>query len=480
MHKTLYFKGFNRFFGRAKKSAARTLKERFDEIRGRAPGQLHSLFSEAVEAEKIAGANGCRERLFPADVTFWGMLGQVFRGGSLRDAVREIQASVCAADGERDLSNSTGSYSDARQRLPQHSVDAVHRRVCDKIMSSGGLLGGRRVMVVDGTSVQLEDTPANQKEYCQPVGQKPGCGFPVMQIVALFNLGSSALERFSFSPHTADEGGMFDVELMEHLQAGDVLLGDRLYGSYLRFAALAALGVDVVTRLNGSRGWPKEMRGDDVTVQWRRPAPSARPPHVTQQEWEALPATITVRYVRYLIDIPGFRTRHIMLVTTLLEAPAKELAQLYLRRWDIELCFDDIKTTMGMDFIRARSPAMAVKMVTMYAIAYNLVRLLMQQAARATGCHTSAGHSMRLSFKGALDATLRFAAEMAQASRKQWHSLRHKLLRTIAGDCLPRRLDRFEPRVVKRRPKPFPRMTVPRAVLKQRILANLARFQAST
>ncbi len=188
--KNRYFKGFNRLFGRAKKSAARTLKERFDEIRGRAPGQLHSLFSEAVEAEKIAGASGCRERLFPADVTFWGMLGQVFRGGSLRDAVREIQASVCAADGERDLSNSTGSYSDARQRLPQDSVDAVHGRVCEKMMSSGGLLGGRRVMVVDGTSVQLEDTPANQKEYCQPVGQKPGCGFPVMQIVALFNLGS--------------------------------------------------------------------------------------------------------------------------------------------------------------------------------------------------------------------------------------------------------------------------------------------------
>ena len=138
-----------------------------------------------------------------------------------------------------------------------------------------------------------------------------------------------------------------------------------------------------------------------------------------------------------------------MLVTTLLEAPAKELAQLYLRRWDIELCFDDIKTTMGMDFIRARSPAMAVKMVTLYAIAYNLVRLLMQQAARATGCH----NSMRLSFTGRYLALRR----LAQASRKQWHSLRHELLRTIAGDCLPRRLDRFEPRVVKRPPKPFPR-----------------------
>ena len=101
-------------------------------------------------------------------------------------------------------------------------------------------------MVVDGTSVELEDTPANQKEHCQPVRQKLGCGFPVMQIVALFNLGSSALERFSFSPHTAYEGGMFDVELREHLQAGDVLLGDRLYGSCPHFAALAARGVGCV------------------------------------------------------------------------------------------------------------------------------------------------------------------------------------------------------------------------------------------
>ena len=264
-------------------------------------------------------------------------------------------------------------------------------------------------MVVDGTSVQLEDTAANQEEYPQPAGQEPGCGFPVMQIVALFNLDSAALEHFSFSPHTADEGSMFDVELMEHLQAGDVLLGDRLYGSYLHFAALPARGVDVLTRLHGSRGWPKGMRGDDGTVQWRRPAPSARPPHVTQEEWEALPATITVRYVRYGIDIAGFRTRHIMVATTLLEAPAKELAQLYLRRWDIELCCDDIKTTMAMDFIRAKSPAMAVKMLTLYAIAYNLVRLLMQQAVRTTGSPTARVSSMRLSFKGAPDATLRLS-----------------------------------------------------------------------
>ena len=334
-------------------------------------------------------------------------------------------------------------------------------------------------MVVDGTSVQLEDTACNQEEYSQPAGQQPGCGFPVMQIVALFDLDTTSLERLSFSPHTAHEGCMFDVELMEHLQTGDVLLGDRLYGSYLHFAALAAAGVDVLTRLHGSRAWPKGTRGDDLTVQWKRPPSNARPPHVTQEQWGALPATITVRYVRYQINIPGFRTRHIMVATTLLEVSAKELAHLYLRRWDIELCFDDIKTTMGMDFIRAKSPAMAVKMVTMYAIAHNLVRRLMQQAVRATNCHTAGEHSMRLSFKGALDATLRFAAEMVQATRSGGRNLRQKLLRTIAADSQPKRSNRFEPRVIKRRPKPFPLMTLPRAVLKQHILANYAALKAS-
>ena len=196
------------------------------------------------------------------------------------------------------------------------------------------------------------------------------------------------------------------------------------------------------------------MRGDDVTVQWRRPAPSARPPHVTQPEWEALRGALCALPHR------NSRFSHPSHQGGYHAARRKRTGATDMRRWEIELSFDDIKTTMGMDFIRARSPAMAVKMGTMYAIA--------QPGSTVDACHTSAGHSMRLSFKGALDATLRFAAEMAQASRKQWHSLRHKLLRTIAGDCLPRRLDRFEPRVVKRRPKPFPRMTVPRAVLKQR------------
>ena len=166
------------------------------------------------------------------------------------------------------------------------------------------------------------------------------------------------------------------------------------------------------------------------------PAPSARPPHVTKQEGEALPATITLRYVRYGIDIAGFRTRHIMVATTLLEAPAKELAQLYLRRWDIELCCDDIKTTMAMDFIRAKSPAMAVKMLTLYAIAYNLVRLLMQQAVRTTGSPTARGELDAPVLQGRAGCYLALRRRngtgspqaMAQPARKTVPNHRHRLL----------------------------------------------------
>jgi hypothetical protein len=472
--KNTYFKGFHHLFGRAKKSAERTLKERADEIRARAPGQLHTLFAAVVEPEKIQGRAGSRERIYTADVTFWGMLGQVFRDGSLRDAVREIQASICAIEPAQDPGENTGSYSTARQRLPQGSVDEVLRRVWAKLTPSESFLGGRRIMVVDGTSVQLEDTLENQREYPQPTTQKPGCGFPMMQIVALLNLTSTALERLSFSPHNADEGGMFDTELAEHLQHGDVLLADRLFGSYQRIATLHARGVDVLTRLHQARSWPKDARGDDVVVQWRRPPLCDMPDHISDAQWAALPETLQVRYVRYRVDIPGFRSRLIMLATTLLDTPVEELIEVYQRRWDIELSFDDIKTTMGMDFIRAKSPAMAVKVATIYAIAYNLVRWLQQQALLGTSGLTAGIGPARLSFKGTLDAALRFAAEMTQSARNLWHVLRNKLFLTIVRDRLPVRDPRFEPRVKKRRPKPYGLMTQPRAVLKHIILSNHA------
>jgi len=469
--KNLYIKGFHQFFGRARKRAAVTLKERVEEIRNRAPGQLQRLFSEAVEPEKITGQPGSRQRVYSADVTFWALLGQVMRGGSLREAVREVQASTRARRCAVDVGASTASYSDARQRLPQSSLEAVQRRVCQKFQRPTEFLPGRRVWAVDATSVQLADTPENQEAYPQPTLQKAGCGFPVMQIVGLFNMDTAALEHFVESPWKEHEGGMFLAGLSGLLRETDVVVGDRLYCSFLNATVLQQQGVDCLFRLNSQRKWPGGHGGEEeILVQWQRPPLAAMPDYISQQEYEAMPEQLPVRYVRFTLRQKGFRPRTLTLATTMMEVPAAELAQLYLKRWGIELCFDDIKTTLKMDFIAAKSPAMAMKLVTTAVIAYNLIRLTMQQAAIACGLR----EPTRLSFKGSLDAILQFCSHMRKASKDILSSLKENLFQAITGDILPERPGRIEPRVRKRRPKPFPLMTKPRRLLIAQILASQA------
>lgn len=222
----------------------------------RDPGQLALLFTEVIEPEKIKGKSGCRDRNYCANVTFWAMLGQVFRSGSLRDAVIEVQSHVFRSNPDQSLKNSTGSYSDARKRLPEASLQLIHKRVCQKIHCHEGFLNGRRIMVVDSTGVQIEDTKENQENYPQPSIQKQGCGFPVVKLIALMHLCKSSIEHYCESPLDADEGEMFDLELQEHLHAGDLLLADRGFCSYARLASLKEDAVDVIMRLSSSRKWP--------------------------------------------------------------------------------------------------------------------------------------------------------------------------------------------------------------------------------
>lgn len=212
-------------------------------------------------------------------------------------------------------------------------------------------------MWLTGRGITLADTPANQAEYPQPSGQKPGCGFPLMQVVGLLNLGTRALEKVSYSPMNTDEGGMFDVDLLKHLKAGDILMGDRGFFSYVRLAMLANGGVDVVMRLNSAACWPKEITGDEGWVQRRKPSLAQTPLHWTDAEWEALPPTTAIRYVRVRVQRKGFRPQTLYLATTIADISAAELANLYLERWAVELCFDDLKTTLGMDFVPVKSPA---------------------------------------------------------------------------------------------------------------------------
>ena len=255
--------------------------------------------------------------------------------------------------------------------------------------------------------------------------------------------------------------------LWEQLKKGDILLGDRAFGEYTTLAGLPTQGVDVVARLHHRRkvDFRKARRlgpGDGLFV-WTKGCQQSQT--LSASEWALLPAQITVRIVRFTATIRGFRSRRITLVTTLLDPklyPAQELIGLYARRWRLELCFRDLKTTMGMEQLRCKSPDMAEKELLAYLIAHNLIRCVIAQSVALHQVDLE-----RVSFKGSVDALRQYSDAIAQArNRKMRRQLWEDLLLNLARDLVPNRPNRTEPRAVKRRPKPYPLLNKPRRKFK--------------
>jgi hypothetical protein len=313
----------------------------------------------------------------------------------------------------------------------------------------------------------LADTPPNQKRYPQPTTQKPGCGFPVLKFLVLFCLASGAVIEVAMGNLHYHDLRLLR-QLWEHLQAGDILLGDRAFGDYATLAGLPPRGVDVLARLHAKRKVDfrkaKRLGKRDGLFLWtKNPQQSGL---FSAADWSQLPEQITVRVLRLTATLRGHRARHITLVTTLLDPklyPAEELGALYLRRWEMELSLRDLKTTLGMEQLRCQSPDMAEKELLAHLLAHNLVRCLMAQSARH-----HAVPLQRLSFKGTLDSLRQYAAAITQARNgKQRRQLWEDLLLNIARDLLPERPHRQEPRALKRRPKQYPLLNKPRRQFKE-------------
>jgi hypothetical protein len=320
---------------------------------------------------------------------------------------------------------------------------------------------------VDASSVRLPDTDENRATYPYPSGQRPGCGFPVMQLCGLYSLASGAILTTVQSPWSVHEVRLFR-ELENELQPGDILLGDRSFSPYVLLARLSLRGVDVVSRLHQRRRFrPRDGRcigPGEWLMTWHKPL--KRPDYLSAEEWAQVPETIPVRIICVRIHTKGFRTQTLWISTTLLDPiayPAEQVAQLYRRRWDMELCFRDLKTTMGMEELRCRTPAMVHKELLAFLIAHNLMRCLVAQAASAHQvCRT------RISFKGAVDAARSFHQAIRLArSQRQARRLYRRLLEVLARDLVPLRPGRNEPRAVKRRPKPYQRLTKPRHLFRE-------------
>lgn len=431
--------------------------------------QLQQHLADCLPAPLLSseeeGLNS-RKRVFSLRLTFECFVWQLLKPRtSCREVVRQVQALIRLAGGAL-IDEGDSAYVQARQRLPRERLEkalALTAQAADRRAGSGGQLQGRPVKVADGSSTQLADTRKNQKAYPQPSTQKRGCGFPLMKFVVLFSLCSGAVLNVMMGNKHCHDLRLLRA-LWDQLQSGDILLGDRAYGEYMTMAGLPQLGVDVVARLHHARKVDFRKAGrrlgkNDGLFVWKKGCQQSQ--ILSASEWALLPAEITVRIIRFTATIRGFRNRRITLVTTLLDAelyPAEELVALYARRWRLELCLRDLKTTLGMEQLRCKTPAMAEKELLTYLVAHNLIRCVIAQAIARYEVDLE-----RVSFKGSVDALRQYSDAIGKARN---HALRHQLwedlLLNLARDLVRYRPERREPRAVKRRPKPYPLLNKPR------------------
>ena len=432
-------------------------------------GELYELFGEMLPDRLLArsekGTNS-RERVLTPKVTFWAFVSQVLDvGSSCREVVRKVEAwwRWSQKDLEAKPALSPSAYCQARARLDMQSLRLIHGHLAwslERRVTSQEKWLGRRVKIVDGSTLSMPDTPANQESWPQPSSQKAGLGFPCMKLVGLFSLASGALEDYATGTLHEHESMLFR-SLWEKLAKGDVLLGDRGFCSYAALARLAQRGMDSVMRLHQARKVNfregRRLGKDDRLVTWKKPV--QRTEAWSLEEWAALPETLALRLIRLFVSTPGFRTRQVTLVTTLTDAqsyPAEEIRALYAQRWGVELHFHQIKILLGLDILRCKSPELIEKETLLHLIAYNLIRLLMQKAA---GAHQVA--LGRISFKGTLDTVRHFAAAIhaARGTPRKQDALIEQMLAIIARDPVPKRPERSEPRAKKRRPKNYHLLT---------------------
>lgn len=445
---TMYLPGFShRLSGRRSRPTSMRVSSQ-----ARALDGLAALVSRFIPAELFAPTERQRERVFTPWVSFVAFLGQVLtRGSACREAVRRVQA-WCVAERRAVPDDSTSAYCQARARLTVDVLVSAHEALggwIERHTKEAWRWCGRPVKVLDGSGISMPDTEENRARWPYAGSQKPGCGFPTAQMVGLFCLATGRLVRFACEAWKAHEIRLAR-QLLGWIEPGEVVLTDRGFCGWGLIALLQRKGADVVMRAHQAR----RLKGR--RMQWPKPQ---RPVTWTKEQWQELPAAVAVRLVRFRVAVPGFRTEQIVLVTTLLDVqayPDEAIAELYRRRWAVELCFRDIKTTLGLDVLRCQSPELIEKEIWLQALAYNLVRALMLEASWQHGVELD-----RLSFKGTVD-TLRQWTPLFAPRMFAMRRARLELLRIIAADQVPARPDRVEPRARKRRPKSYQLLTKPR------------------
>ena len=384
-------------------------------------------FADVLTAERVENAlreekAAWREELYTPLLTLWAFLSQmVSPDGSCRAIVARVLAWLVSR-GEEPCSPKTDPYCKARQRLPEslfrRLVRETGRDLHGRSLPAWRWLG-RPVKVADGTTVSMPDTAANQAAYPQSPSQKPGLGFPLARVVVVFCLACGTALDAAFGRYQGKQTGENALlrTLADTLDPGDVLLADRYFGGWFDIALWQRRGVDVVVRLHQLRRCDlrrgRRLGPNEHVVTWPKPQ---RPDWMDEATYQALPEELELREVRVRVRQRGFRTKVLVVVTTLLDAEtytAADLADLYRLRWHAELDLRSLQETLGMGVLRCKSPAMVRKEVWAHLLTYNLIRAVLAQAALEFGADPR-----ELSFTGALQALTTFAERLLEATEE--------------------------------------------------------------
>jgi hypothetical protein len=472
-NKTPFLTGFSaRLCGRAKASAQALVAGQCRRVAGNTIAASARMFAPVLEPAFMEGLAEGRSRTYGEVTTFWAWAGQILGGNSsCSSAVGQVQA-WCAESGRPVPSSSTAAYCIARARLSPSFLEGVHQRLAGAMAArrrESDLWHGMALKVIDGSSATLDDTPANQKDYPQHSEQKPGCGFPVMGFVGVLDLSSGGAWLGAVPKIWKEQDCSVAGQLLGHFGEGDLALADRAFGSYEFIARLQGRGAHVLMRLHPARhrklDWRRGKKCGPCQrlVEWTKPACKPSGSRLDDAEWEALPATLSLRYIRFNHENRAGKKARMVLVTTLTDTDAidwPELAALYATRWEIELKLRDLKTTLGMERFAVRSPEMARKTLLMMMVAHNLARAMMQRAAIVADCPPNA-----ISFKGGLDLLAAWQGRHRAGGRDGRLAaavLDCGLLDVMATKRVAPRPFRREPRAVKRRPKNYARLGVVR------------------
>lgn len=414
-----------------------------------------------------------RRRVFSVENTFWGFFQQILSvDGGCQEIVNQYRAIANQRDGNT-ISPSTSAYCQARKKLKKSMLENILSNTQSHLlpMQIKHPLVDRRVVVADGTGISMADTPKNQEQWPQPRSQKEGCGFPQARICALFDLNSGILLSHRMGNKKSHELPLLRDQ-MDTFVEGDVFLGDKGFISYFDMLNLKEKGVDSVVGLakrkpSQSCDAKRILSDNDLVVEW--PKPKGGKTRYQLDEWKNLPDKLAVRQIKVTVNQPGFRVKSFYIATTLLnekQYPADIIAELYLKRWNVELYFRELKTTLGLDVLRCKTPDMIHKEILMYFIVYNSIKLLANDS-RMEGIQPD-----EMSFTSCRQSLNTFALNTIDWSLNDFHKRKpkDKLQQLISGCKLLKRFGRVEPRVQKRRPKPFKLLTRSRGELRAELM----------